>query len=369
MNTNNSSKPVFAVLGAGHGGLAMAGHLSLMGFDVKLYNRSEERLWGVRSIGGVALEGEIEGFGKIATASNNIEEVIAGADIIMVVVPATAHQFIAEQCAPHLKAGQIVILNPGRTFGAIEFRQIITKLGVDEEVIVAEAQTFIYASRISGPAQVHVFRIKNSIPLASIRAYLIPKVIERLRIAYPQFVPGDNVFKTSFENIGAVFHPAICAMNAGWIEDNAEFEFYMEGVTESVGRVLEKIDKERVNVAEALGIRAISAKEWLFLAYGAHGQTLRDSMRANPGYRGIKAPNRLSIRYLTEDVPCSLVPIASIGHKFGVNTDTIDSIIRIASALNNTDYCENGRTIEKLQIQNLSLRELRLLAIGEKYEK
>lgn len=366
MKNHNTDKPKFAVLGAGHGGLAMAGHLALMGFDVALYNRSEERLWGVKSMGGIALEGEVEGFAKINFASNNIKEAIENAEIIMVVVPATAHEFIAEQCAPYLKDGQIVILNPGRTFGALEFKQIVKRIGNEADVIIAETQTFIYASRVVGPAQAHIFRIKNSIPISSVRAYLIPKVLERLRTAYPQFVAGDNIFKTSFENIGAVFHPAICVLNAGWIEDDAEFQFYLEGVTESVGRVLEKIDIERVKVAESLGIRAISAKEWLYLAYGATGSNLRDAMRANPGYRGIMAPNRLSIRYISEDVPCSLVPIASTGKMFGAPTPTINSIIDIASTINNTDYWSIGRTVEKLQIDKMSLRELRLLAIGEK---
>lgn len=366
MGNQKSSKPKFAVLGAGHGGLAMAGHLALMGFEVNLFNRSEERLWGVRSMGGITLEGEVEGFGKIKVASNVMEEVISDADIIMVVVPATAHRFMAEQCAPYLKDGQIVLLNPGRTFGALEFKQIIASAGTSADVIIAEAQTFIYASRIVGPAQAHIFRIKNSIPVAAVRAYLIPKVLEKLRVAYPQFVAGDNIFKTSFENIGAVFHPAICILNAGWIEDDAEFQFYLEGVTESVARVLEKVDQERVNVAESLGIRAMSAREWLFLAYGAHGNNLREAMKANPGYRGIMAPNRLTIRYISEDVPSSLVPMASVGKKFGVQTPTIDSLIKIASIINNVDYCATGRTVERLQIQDLTLRELRMIAIGEK---
>lgn len=366
MTAAKTNKPKFAVIGAGHGGLAMAGHLALMGFEVKLYNRSEERLWGVKSMGGVTLEGEIDGFAKIDVASTNMKEVIEDAEIIMVVVPATAHEFIAEQSAPYLHDGQIVILNPGRTFGALEFKQVVKKMGNTSDVIFAEAQTFIYASRVVGPAQAHIFRIKNSIPVASVRAYLIPKVLERLRVAYPQFVAGDNIFKTSFDNIGAVFHPAICVLNSGWIEDDAEFQFYLEGVTESVARVLEKVDLERIKVAESLGIRAMSAKEWLYLAYGAQGNDLRESMRANPGYRGIMAPNRLSIRYISEDVPSSLVPMASIGNKFGIPTPTINSIIEIASTINNTDYWSIGRTVEKLQIAEMSLRELRLLAIGEK---
>jgi len=94
------TRPKFAVLGAGHGGMAMAGYLGIMGFDTKLYNRTEDRLWGVKARGGIEIEGEITGFGKIQAASTNIEKIIKDAEIIMVVVPATAHRFIAEQCAP-----------------------------------------------------------------------------------------------------------------------------------------------------------------------------------------------------------------------------------------------------------------------------
>ena len=364
---DKNNKPRFAVLGAGHGGLAMAGHLALMGFQVNLFNRSKERLWGVLSTGGVRIESDfgLEGFGKINLASTNIEEIISDAEIIMVVVPANAHKYMAEVTAPYLKDGQIIILNPGRTFGALEFRQILNAKNVKSDVIIAEAQTFIYASRVTGPAQARIFRIKNSIPVASIRAHLIPEVLKKVRVAYPQFVPGDNIFKTSFENIGAVFHPTLCVLNAGWIEDDSEFQFYSQGVTPSVSKVLEKVDSERVKVAEALGIHALTAREWLYLAYSASGQSLIDAMKANIGYRGIKAPNRLNMRYVTEDVPMSLVPISSVGKKFGVETPTIDAIIYLASILTQTDYWKEGRTVDRLNIKNMSLKELRLLAIGE----
>ncbi len=361
-------RPKFAVIGAGHGGLAMAGHLGIMGFDVKLYNRTEERLWGIKQTGGVQIESDfgLKGFGKVELATTDMAEAIEGVDIIMVVVPATAHKFIAEQMADYLIDGQIIILNPGRTFGALEFKQTLNSKNCKADVIIAEAQTFIYASRAMGPAQAKIFRIKNSIPVASIRAHLIPEVLKKLRIAYPQFVPGDNIFKTSFDNIGAVFHPTICVLNAGWIEDDSDFQFYSQGVTPSVAKVLQAVDEERVKVAEALRIRAITAREWLYLAYSAAGENLYDAMRANPGYRGILAPNRLNTRYLTEDVPTSLVPIASVGKKFGIETPTIDSIIKLACILNQTDYWSIGRTVENLNISELTLRELRLLAIGEK---
>ncbi len=365
IGVNGSDKPTFAVLGAGHGGMAMAGHLAIMGFEVRLYNRTEERLWGVKARGGIEVEGEISGFGRVEVASTQIGDVVPGADIVMVVVPATAHSYIAEQCAPFLADGQIVVLNPGRTFGALEFRQVLNRQGCTANVYVAETQTFIYASRAVGPAQSRIFRVKNSIPLASIRAHRIPDVLKKIRVAFPQFVPGDNIFKTSLDNIGSVFHPALCILNAGWIEDISEFQFYVQGVTPSVGHVLEKVDAERVAVAEALGIRALTAREWLYLAYSAAGKTLAEAMHANPGYRGIMAPTHLGIRYLSEDIPASLVPIASVGEMFGVPTPTIRSLIHLGSVINGCDYWQEGRTVDRLGIRGLSLKELRLLAIGQ----
>jgi len=343
----------------------MAGHLAIMGHKVNLFNRGEERLWGVKSSGAIEVTGEIEGFGELNLATNSIEEAIKDVELIMVAVPASGHRWIAETIAPFLRDGQIIILHPGRTLGALEFKMILTSKNVTADVIVSEAQTFIYASRATGPSQAHIFRIKHSIPVASIRAHLIPKVIKMLRNFYPQFVPGDNIFKTSFENIGSIFHPALCVMNAGWIEHDIDYQFYHEGATPSVARVLESVDAERVRVAEALGIRVITARQWLYMAYSTTGNSLYESMQKNLGYRGILAPTTLKVRYMEEDIPFSLVPIASVGRMFDVDTPNINSIVQLGSELNNCDYWSIGRTVENLGINKLSLRELRLLAIGE----
>ncbi|MBE9565631.1 MAG: hypothetical protein IMF16_02650, partial [Proteobacteria bacterium] len=43
----------FAVLGAGHGGMAMAGHLGIMGFRVNLFNRTPARLEPIKRRGAI----------------------------------------------------------------------------------------------------------------------------------------------------------------------------------------------------------------------------------------------------------------------------------------------------------------------------
>jgi opine dehydrogenase len=354
----------FCVLGAGHGGLAMAGHLAIKGFNVNLYNRGRDRIKPVIQRKGIKVEGEVKGFGKIELASTSIQECIKGVDVLMVVVPAYAHPFIAEACAPYLKENQVVILNPGRTGGALEFYNVLKQKKLKRFPFIAEAQTFLYAARALGPAHAKIFSIKNSVPLATLPAYWIPGVLKIINRAFPQFIPGDNIFKTSFENIGAIFHPALTILNAGWIESTyGDFEYYIKGASQSVAHVLEKLDRERLDVAAALGIKVMSARAWLYTAYSAAGKNLHEAIQDNPGYLGIKAPDRLHHRYVDEDVPMSLVPLASIGDMLKVETPTIKSIIRLASIMRGIDFWKIGRTVQNLGIKGMTIKEIRLLAV------
>ncbi len=354
-------KSKFAVVGAGHGGKAMAAHLALKGFPVSLYNRTLAKIMPIIKMKGIEIEGEVSGFGKIELATDNIGEVIKDADVIMVCVPAFAHAAIAERCAPHLKSGQIVILNPGRTCGALEFLNILRERGNNNDVTVAEAQTFIYASRGMGPASVKIFRIKQAIPVAAIPAIKTDGVIDRINEAFPEFISGTSVIETSFNNIGAVFHPAITILNASRIESTmGNFQFYIEGVTSSIARVLEAVDRERVEVAYMLKCKnALTALDWLTMAYNVIEDNLFDGIHSNPGYYGIMAPKTTNVRYITEDVPMSLVPIAEFGKAFGVSTSATDSLINLANIIFKVDFTKSGRNLRKLGLEDLTLDQIR----------
>jgi len=364
-----AKRPIFAVLGAGHGGMAMAGHLGLMGFEVRLFNRTPERLEPIRRHGSIELiahdgADSPRGIGPIAVSTSDIKEAIAGADITMVAVPANGHAWLAEEMAPHLADGQIIVLNPGRTGGALEVHHILQERGATARVIVAEAQTFLYASRAVNPAQVQIFRVKNSVPVAAIPAYKTPEVIKALNRAFHQFIPGDNVIKTGMDNIGAVFHPAVTVLNSARIESTrGEFEYYVEGITPSVAKVLESLDAERVAVGAAMGFNCMTAREWLYIAYDAAGRTLHEAIQANRGYYGIPAPPHLNHRYITEDVPMSLVPIASIGEVLGLPCPTIRTVVHLANLMHDCDYWQTGRTAERLGLSGLDLQQMRRLVL------
>jgi opine dehydrogenase len=354
----------YAVIGAGNGGKAMAAHLALMGYRVALYNRTFGNIAAIKAGGGIELKSYSngpQGFSKLALTTSNMGEALKDAEMIMVVVPSTAHADIAKKVAPHLQDGQVIILHPGRTLGALEFAKVLRDNQCEANVTLAEAETLLYVSRSDGPTSARIFTIKETVPLAAFPATRTASVLKAVRPAFPQFVDGVNVLQTGLNNMGAVFHPALTLLNAGWIEaTHGDYEFYVDGLTPSVARVIEALDEERMAVASSLGVRARTALDWLHMTYNSTSEDLRDAMRNVPGYRGINAPATLAHRYIFDDIPMGLVPIASLGRHYGVSVPGMESIIRLGSIVHHTDYWQVGRSVEKLGLANLNAGDLAL---------
>ncbi len=301
-------------------------------------------------------------FGVLKKVTSELAEALDGAKLIMVVIPATGHRTIAIACAPYLKDDQIVILLPGRTGGALEFRQTLKELGCKADITIAETETLPFISRSKGPAEVHILRRKNTLMLAALPANRTSAVIDILKGIFPQLVSVPNVLYTSLNTMGAIFHPPIVLLNLGRIEtEDSEFEFYSEGVTPSIVPVLERLDCERVAVAMALDIQAQSANEWLMKAYASGKNNLYDSLRGSFIYKGVTAPRTAQHRYIFEDVPYSMVPITELGRYLNVDVSCMETLIYLASTIHSTDYRQEGRTLARMGLEGLTLPELKCL--------
>ena len=76
----------------------MAAHLALMGFEVALYNRTPDHIHGIQARKGIDLEGGESGphgFARLALVTSDMKEAVLHADVLMVVVPSSAHAGIA----------------------------------------------------------------------------------------------------------------------------------------------------------------------------------------------------------------------------------------------------------------------------------
>ena len=106
-----------AILGAGHGGCAAAADLTSRGHHVRLHARSEERLKPLLERGGIEARGIVEGFVSLDSLTTDIKEAISGTDVVMLVVPSTAHEYYANLLAPILTPNIPVFLNPTHVWG------------------------------------------------------------------------------------------------------------------------------------------------------------------------------------------------------------------------------------------------------------
>jgi opine dehydrogenase len=117
-----------------------------------------------------------------------------------------------------------------------------------------------------------------------------------------------------------------------------------------------------------LGIGIITAKEWLKLAYDSEGENLYEAIHNQEGYRGIKAPSTINHRYINEDVPMSLVPMASLGNILGIRVRGMTSIVRQACIVRNRDFWALGRTVERLGISNIRPENLLSLVTNGNFD-
>lgn len=350
-----------AVLGAGHGGYAMAADLTLGGHTVNLFNRSPEPVAAIRKAGGITLTGEAvykEGFAKLNRVTNDMKEAMEpDVNVVMITVPAFGHQFMIENCAPYLRDGQIIVFNTGN-WGSLRFHNYLQKLR--KKVLLVETTILIYSSRINGPASVFIDGLKRELPVSAFPANRTSEALKVLNNLYPAFTEAENLIQTNFDNVNPIFHPGITLLNAGLSErTKGDYVFYKDGVTPSVGRVLETVDNERRAIAKALGLSLLSAREWIEKYYGAKGSDLYEAIQhckpyLDPGERGPK--NLQTTRYILEDVPYGMVPMASIGDLVSKEAPVIKSIIRILSTINQTNYWTEGNNAERLGLSGLDAK-------------
>lgn len=354
-----------AILGSGNAGCTFAAYLGKRGHEVRLYDsaRFEDNLTAIREQGGMTLTGVDTGYGEIAMVTTDIKEAIKGVEIIMVVVPGFGHVPIARDIAPYLKAEQVVVLNPGAAFGALEFLNTLRDNGNHEDVTICETASNVFACRRTGPTSVNLTGIKDEMEIASIPCDRIGDVVKKLDVFFPgTFRAQPNVIYTSLSYNNMIIHPAGALLNMGRIEwTKGDYDFYWEGCTPGVCHNIEQVDAERLKVAESFGVKLIDFLEQNHEYYGhRERKSIYEFFSVSEVHGGIgpSAPSALTHRYVTEDIPYALVAVSSVARAIGVETPVIDAMIAIASAANQQNYRESGRSLKNLKLDGLTKEQI-----------
>src|SRR6478736_6404290 len=324
-----------AVLGAGNGGVASAFDFAQHGHEVALYATPEfgTNVVAVKEAGGITASGDLSGFAAVRYAGHDAEQALDGAELVIVVAPTYGTEPHAEVAAPFLTAEMAVLVCPGSCAGAIAFKRAAGLELEDDRIVVGETSTLPYAVRVTEPGVINVFlKLSTDVYLAGLPRSGTERLYELVREVWPAVEEAESVFQTTLQNGNPVIHPAVTLLNAGLLErTHGDFLFYEEGVTESVGRLIEAVDEERQAIAAGLGVTILSDP-----ALGSKQGYMREQNYSTgyskaPGFLGIRAQSQLDHRYLTEDVGYSLVFLTDLAQRLGVATPVIDSVITMTS--------------------------------------
>lgn len=360
-----------AILGAGHGGQAMTADLTLSGHEVRLAAVPEHgtNIRLLQAFGGIISEGVTSsgrppGMAKPAMITTDVGAAIKGAEVVLVVVPAFAQSVYMDAILEHGEKEQIVVFNPGK-FGTLEFARRLKERGRENDFIIGETASLIYAAKTKGLGHVNIKEVKSELPFAALPSTRTAEALWRLTDLYPQFSPAYSVLGTSLGAPGMIMHPISTLMNMSRIEQMGPYRNSHYDITPAVARIMESVDAERMDIARALCYETYSFMQTMSIMYKVKGDNTYDTVWQISAYNIQMSPDNLKHRYITEDIPYGLVTIASIGKMLHIPTPRIESIVNIACMANATDYWATGRTAETLGLTGMSAHELVAYVTGE----
>jgi opine dehydrogenase len=352
---------VVAVLGAGAGGLSCSIELTQAGHEVRLWNRHSEALAPYverRQIPYIGVLGDSSA--SLAMLTTDLAGVIEHADVIVVSLPALAHDALFRDLA-NLSCSAPIVLNPGHTGGALHVRQVFRSRGVTSPP-VCELSTLTYVARARLEGGV---RITCRAP--HVRCGALPggeEASEAAAVLFPGVTPVRDVLASSLSNINLVLHPPGAILAAAWVEaPDHDFTFYVEGLTPGVSRVIEVLDAERREVAARFGHDLPSLIEEMALVgtvpVEAVGKgDVAEAIRSGEANRTILAPDTLLHRYYQEDLAFGLVPFVSLANIAGVAVPMAQALLTVGGALLGRDLVATGLGAAELGVEGLDCEGL-----------
>ena len=371
----NSGKSVsVGIAGAGAVAMATAALLHRNGHRPALWSPSGR---GTADLAGPSL---LNATGAITARirpdiSSTAADLCAGSDVILLALPANGHAAVMDALAPHLDAERhTVIVSSHASLGALylcgrlEEEEKKKRRRAEEEFqaprpqlpIVAWGTTVVTARRSSG-TEVRVCTVRSEIDLCTVPASATDHGVGVCRRLFGgegeggttgaggvTFRPRDGLLAISLSNLNAQNHLGIVLANMSRIERG---EAWSQGgnITPNVGRLLEALDAERLNIASGCGLTVRTVREHFALSFHVPEGPVSD-MNAAMVKKGndVNGPSTVNTRYVTEDVPYGLVLICILGSMVGRPALLHDSGVRIVSAMYGEEFGRKNGLLEAL---------------------
>ena len=333
-------------------------------------------------------------YGRPDKVSRLAQDVCKEADLIVIPLPAFAHEPTLLQITPFLKEEAIIGAIPARS--GFEYAALkILKDNKKEKVNIFGMQTLPWACRIKEYAsKVDILGKKRAVGMAAFPHKITSELAPFLsRILDLRIEPLPNMLTLTLANVGQIIHPGIMyglfKGKEGLKYRKEEIPLFYQGVTKEISEILKMMSdeillltKEIKNMDKGINLNhVLGLKDWLIYSYKesiADKSTLQSCFVTNSAYKGLRAPMKkidndyflpdFQARYLTEDVPYGLVVTKAIAQLAKVDMPIIDEVILTVSQWIGKEYikggCLEGKDINDTRIpQNYGINSLEEIII------
>lgn len=327
--------PRLAIIGAGAMGLAWAVDLISRGFAVSgLVEADPARRSTLLTKPTLRLTGLL-GTREIAMPQVLDMEEAAKADWLLAATTADRHEDVARSLAPHMRSDTVIVLATGYADGSANFRYCLENAACRFEPLVIELNTTPYLSALAGPGHIHVAAVKSWLEAAGNDMVRLESHRPFLENLIPQAEIVPDALASSLNNPNPIAHVPAYLANLGVAQGGAPAgerggAFYLDDfVTSQINLDRALLDRDRLNVMKAYGLRAIPRAEFSLRAYGTPPAREKTPPRI---------ANTFPSRMVDEDVPCGLVPIERMGIAAGVETPMMTKMIDLVSRAASVDW-------------------------------
>lgn len=288
--------------------------------------------------------------------AGSAEALCQGAEVILLALPLNGHRAAMEAIAPHLEARHTVLISSHGAFGALYLSALLARRGLAVP-IVAMGTTVLTGRRNGDHVQVNTVRQRIDICVVPEGRTEDGRAVCEALFG-ERFVLRDGLIAITLSNLNPQNHMGIALANMARMEHG---ETWNQGanVTPNVGRLLEALDAERLEIAQAFGCETRTIFEHFHLSFHVpEGPVAEMNRQMAEAGRGGTGPATADSRYVTEDVPFGLVTTVRLARRAGREAPLHEAGVRIFSAMYGRDFAAENDLLDGLGFDRLSRESL-----------
>jgi opine dehydrogenase len=265
-----------------------------------------------------------------------------------------------DAATPHVHPAQTLIVSSQYSLSAMYLREVLDRRGI-EVPIVAWGTTVVMGRRV-GRNEVAVLTVRAAVDVATLPDARSPTGLEKCRALFgDRFHPRANLIAIQLSNVNPQAHLANALCNLTRMEKGEAWDNY-GGLTDSVSRLVESLDVERLAIAQAFGVKVRSMREHMSLSFDLASMPLADAAREVVSRGGSPGPSTLEARWILEDLPFGIVPQIALADIAGVEVPLHRAGLTLFSALLGRDLAAENDLLPHLPIANATPEHLTQLS-------